>query len=142
MINLVIILTIQNPQNRQKKIQDIQIQRNARGNLLLNMIMPHHQLGINKDIRGEDQRRKAPINQLDGAIGREKHSNEAKQDEEPQATEEVGHPVSEVVLGLAGEEGESDEETEGEDEGLDDEPGIVEGGYDADGVSFEEGESG
>lgn len=140
--NLVIALVVQNPQNSQEQIEDIKVKRNRSGNLLLDMIVTHNQLRINKDITTEDNRNQPAINQLHGSTSGEEHGHESKQDREPQGAEQVGHPVGKVVARLAGEERQGDEHAQREDERLHDDARVVEGDRHADGVGFEDGEAG
>lgn len=140
--SLVVVLAVQDAQNRHEQVQDIQVQRDSSCNLLLNMVVAHNQLRINEDIRREHQRTKHTVDKLEGAVERQENGHEAKEDHEPQRAEQVRHPVGEVVLGLAGEEGQGDEDAECQHEGLHDDPRVVEGCHHADGVCFEERESG
>lgn len=133
---LLVVLIVQNPQNSQEQVEDVQVKRDRSGDLLLNVVMAHNQLSINENISREDQRRQPTVDQLRGAIVREERRHEPEENQEPKAPEEIGHPVGEVVFGLAGEQGERDEDAEGEDERLDDDAGVIEGGHHADGVGF------
>lgn len=134
--HLVIVLRVQNAQNTQEQINNIQIQRNGRGNLLLNVVMAHDELRINEDISTENQRSNTAINELHAAIVREESSHEPEDYEQPQPAKEVWHPVREIVFGLACKQGQSDEDSERDDEGLHDDARLVEGSHDADGVCF------
>lgn len=104
--------------------------------------MAHDQLGVDEDVAAENQGCDAAVDELDGAAAGEEGGHEAEDDQHPQRAEEVGHPGCEVVFCLAGEEGQGDEDAEGEQQGLHDDAGVVEGGDDADGVGFERGEAG
>lgn len=106
------------------------------------MVMPHNQLRINEDIRREDQRTQHTIDKLHGTVERQEHGHKPEQNHEPQRAKQVRHPVREVVLGLAGEERQGDEDAQRQNERLHDDLGVVEGCYHADGVGFEEGEAG
>lgn len=139
---LVILLAVENPKNSQEQVDNIQVQRNRRSNLLLNMVMPHDQLSINQNITREDQRRNSAIDQIHRLSTWEESSHESEEDQAPQRPEKVWHPGCKVVFGLAGEERESDEDSGCEDHGLKDDTGVEEGGYDGDGVGFEAGEAG
>lgn len=134
--SLVVVLAVQDAQNRHEQVQDIQVQRNGRSDLLLNMVMTHNQLRINENIRGENQRAQHTINKLERAVKRKEDSYQTEEDHEPQRTEQVRHPIREVVFGLAGEESQGDEDAQREDQGLHDDPCVVEGCHHADGVRF------
>ena len=138
----LVVLVIQDPQNSQEQIQNIQIQRNGCGNLLLDMTMPDDQLRIHKDVRRENKRPDSTIHQLNGAILREERSHETKQDKEPQTAEQVRHPVGEVVFRLAREERQRDEHAQRQDERLHDNARVIERGHHADGVGFHHREPG
>ena len=101
------------------------------------MVVSHDQLRVNKDITGEDQRRQAAIDELNSRAMREERSDEAEQDQEPERTEQVRHPVGEIVLRLACEERERDEHAKRQDKGLHYDARVIEGRHDADGVGLE-----
>ena len=103
--------------------------------------MLHHQLRIHKDICAEDEGSDNTIDELDRLPTREEGRHEAEDDEHPERAEEIRHPAGEIVLCLAREERKREEDAEGEDEGLDNDAGVVEGGDDADAVGFEGGEA-
>ena len=105
------------------------------------MIMPHHKLRIHKNIAGEYQRSHNAVAQLDLGVVREEGSHEAKQDQHPQAAEEIRHPTREVVLGLAGKQRQSQEDAHGEYEGLEHDLALVEARDDGDGVGLQAGEA-
>lgn len=134
--HLVIVLRVQNAQDTQEQIDNIQIQRDRRRNLLLNVVMAHDELRINEDISTENERRNTAINELHAAIVREESSHEPEDDEQPQPAEEVWHPVREIVFGLACKQSQGDEDSERDDEGLHNDARVVEGSHDADGVGF------
>lgn len=90
------------------------------------MIVPHNQLRIDENITREDKRTKHAIDDLNGAVERDEHSHEPEQDHEPQRAEQVRHPVGEVILGLACEEGQSDEDSKRQCERLHHYPRVVE----------------
>lgn len=104
--------------------------------------MPHNKLRIDEDIPREDQRPKHTVDNLNGAVERDEHSHEPEQDHEPQRAEQVRHPVREIVLGLAGEERQRDEDPQRQRQRLDDHPRVVQGCRHADGVGLEDGEAG
>ena len=105
------------------------------------MVVLHHQLRIHEDIAAEDERRDDTIDELDRLAAGEEGRHEAEDDEHPQRAEKIRHPGRKVVLGLAREEREREEDPQREDQGLDDNPTIVEGGDDADAVGLEGGEA-
>jgi len=99
------------------------------------MIVPHNELRIHQNVPGEDQRTHDAVAELEAGRVREEGRHEAEKDDDPQGAEEVGLPGCEVVFRLAGEEGEDEEDAEGEDQGFDDDAGVVELGIHL--VSFE-----
>lgn len=106
------------------------------------MVVPHDQLRIDQHVSGEDKRRHSPVHELHGRVHGKESGHEPEQDQHPEPTEQVGDPAREVVAGLAGEDGQGDKDAERDDEGFDDDAGVVEGGHDADGVGFHGGEAG
>ena len=106
------------------------------------MIVPHDELSIHQDVPTEDECRHNTVDQLDRAAVREERRHEPEDDEHPERAEEIGHPACEVVFGLAGEQGQGDEDTKRENKCFDHNPGFVEGRDDADGVGFEHSEAG
>lgn len=125
-VRLVVVLAVQDAQNRQEEVQDIQIQRNGGGDLLLNVIVAHNKLGVHEDITGEDQGTQHTVDELGGATKRHKHGHESEKDHEPQRAEEVGHPAGKVIFSLACEERERDKDAQCKGQGLHDNPGFVE----------------
>lgn len=98
------------------------------------MIVPHDKLGVHQDVAAEDESGDDAVAQLDLAIVREEHGHEAEDDEHPERAKQVWNPAREVVLGLASEERERDEDAKREDESFDNDLGIVEGSDYRDGV--------
>ncbi len=105
------------------------------------MVLAEDQLGVHEDVAAEDERGQPAVDELAGAAVGEEGGHEAEQDQPPQPAEEVGHPRGEVVLGLAGEGGQEDEDAGREDNGVEHDRGLVEGDDDRDGVGLEEGEA-
>lgn len=99
--HLVVLLRVEYPQNSKEQVDDVQVQRDGRCNLLLDVVVAHDQLRVHQDVAGEDQRRNNSIAELHGRRFGEEGRHEPKQDQHPQCTEEVWHPAREVVLGLA-----------------------------------------
>ena len=81
---------------------------------------------MSTNIAREDQSGYHTIYQFHCLAAGEEGSHEAKYDENPESTEKVWLPCSEVILGLASKQCEEDEDTEGDDEGLDDDARLVE----------------
>lgn len=105
------------------------------------MVVPDDQLRVDKNVPTENQCRQPAVNQLAGAAIGEEGSHESKQYESPQPAEQVGHPASEIVLGLASKGGEEDKDARGEEDSVEDDRGLVEGDDDGDGVGFKESEA-
>lgn len=106
------------------------------------MVVAQHELCVNQDIRAEDERADAAVDQLAGAGVGEEHVHEAEENESPERAEEVWHPRGKVVFRLAGEQGQEDEDACRQDHGVEHYVGLVEGHYDADGIGFGQGEGG
>jgi hypothetical protein len=117
---LVVVLAVENPQNSQEQVQNVQVKADRRGDLLLDVIVTDDKLRVDENVSREDQSSHDPVSQFDTAGLGEESGHEAEQDQHPERTEQVRHPAGEVVLGLAGEECEGDEDAEGEDERLQD----------------------
>ena len=139
-VALVVVLAVENPQNRQEQVEDIQVKADGCGNLFLDMVMADDKLGVHQDVSREDQRSDNAISELHSARLGEECGHEAEDDENPECAKEVGHPACEIVLGLAGEEGEGDKDGEGEYKRLKHDPGLEHAGDNRDAVGFECGE--
>jgi len=90
------------------------------------VVVSHDELGIHQNIPAKDKSRHSTIDQLNGAAARKKTGHEPEDNQHPQRAEEIGHPAREVVFGLAGEEGQGDEDAKREDECFDDDSRFVE----------------
>lgn len=101
------------------------------------MVMAHDELRVDKHITREYKCSNTTIDELHAAIVREESSHEPENNEQPQPTKKVRHPVRKIIFGLAREQSQSDEDSQRDDEGLHDDTRVVEGGHDADGVGFE-----
>lgn len=106
------------------------------------MVVSHNKLSIHEDVTREDQGTQHTVDELGGATKRHEHGHESEKDHEPQRTEEVGHPAGKVVLGLAREERERDEDTQCQDKCLHDNSRFVERCHHTDGICFHQGEAG
>ena len=95
-------------------------------NFLLDVVVAHHKLSINQDIGREEQGNDARVCKLHSAVVWEECRHEAKQNHRPKCTEEIWHPIREVILGLAGKECETDEESSRKKDSLQDNTRFVE----------------
>lgn len=141
MKSLVIALAVEDAQDGEEEVDDVEVEADGGGDLLLDVVLAHNELGVDEDVAGEDQGGEAAVDELAGAAVGEEGGHEAEEDEAPEGAEQVRHPGGEVVFGLAGEEGEEDEDAAGQDHGVEDDLGLVEGDDDGDGVGFEEREA-
>lgn len=101
------------------------------------MVVSQHKLRVHQDVRREYQSRDTRVCQLNGAVVWEERCHESKQDQRPEAAKEVWHPRREIVLGLAREECQGDEDPGSQQNGLEDDARFVEGGDDRDSVGLE-----
>lgn len=136
------MLAVEDPEDREEQVDDVEIQADSGGNLLLDMVLPQDHLRVDEDIRAEHQRREPAPQQLPRARPRQESRHEPKDQQAPQRAEQIRHPAGEVVLRLAGESREKDEDADGDEEGVEDEAGVVQGDDDGDGVGLEGGEAG
>lgn len=104
-------------------------------------MVPDDQLGVNENIAAKNERCQAAVNKLACAAVGEEGSHKSEQNESPESAKKVGHPTSEVVLGLACESSEKDKDTRGEENGVEDDGGLVKGDDDGDSVGLEESET-
>lgn len=137
---LVIILAVEDAQDGQEQVDNVKVQTNRGGDLLLDVVLAHNELGVDEDVAAEDQSTEQAPDELGGAAVGEEHGHEPEQDQAPKGAEEVGHPRGKVVLGLAGEGREKDEDAGRQDGGVENDGGLIEGDDDGYGVSLEEGE--
>ena len=118
MSSLVVRLAVENTQNSKEEVDDVEVKADSSRNLLLDVMLAQDHLGVDENIATEEKSTDAAIDELDGGAVREEHGHEAEEEDTPESTEEVGHPRGEVVLGLAGKEGEEDENASGEEYGV------------------------
>ena len=133
---LVVLLAVQDPQDRQEKVDNIQIKADGSSNLFLDMIMPHNKLCVHQDVSREDQRSHNPIPKLNLRVIREERSHESKQYQHPEPTKQVWHPAREVILALAREQCQSEEDSHREYQRLKYNLALVEARDDGYGVGF------
>ena len=139
--SLVIRLAVENAQDSKEQVEDIEVQADGSCDLLLDVVLAEHELGVNQDVAAENQSRNASVDELAGAGLREEHVHEAEEHQSPERAEKIRHPAREVVLGLAGEGGQEDEDSAGQKDGVQHDRGLVEGDDDGDGVGLEKGEA-
>ena len=105
-----------------------------------------HQLRVHQDVAAEDQRPEPTVDELARAAVRKEGGDQAEEDEDPEPAEQLRHPGREVVLGLAREQRQGEEDAEREHGGQQDRvalaPLLVDGHDDRDGVGLERGEAG
>lgn len=85
--SLVVTLAVKDTQDGEEQVEDVQVQADGGGDLLLDVVLAHDELGIDKDVAGEDERGEAAIDQLAGAAIRQEGGHESEQDEAPQRAE-------------------------------------------------------
>lgn len=105
------------------------------------MVVAHDHLRVNQDVGREDEGTHDAVAKLDLAVVREECVHEAEQDHHPDRAKQVRHPRREVVLCLASEQAECDEDAKGEDDCFEHNLGIGERDNDGDAVGFHGGES-
>jgi len=138
-VQSVVGLAVEDAQNGEEQVDDVEVQANGGGNLLFHVVLAHDELRVDEDVSAEDEGSQAAVDELAGRAVGEEHGHESEQDEAPQRAEEVGHPRGEVVLGLAGEQGEEDEEAGGQYHGVEHDGRLVEGDDDGNRISLSEG---
>lgn len=74
------------------------------------MVVPQYELSVNQDVATKYECGNASICQLDRAIVRKEGGHESKQNERPEASEQIWHPGGEIILRLTGEERQSDKD--------------------------------
>ena len=104
------------------------------------MVVSHHELCVHQNVPTENERNDDAVCEIDLLVVREEHGHEAKDDDQPQSAKEVRDPARKVILCLAGEQRQDDEDSEREDERLNDDLLLIERGNDRDAVSFESSE--
>lgn len=135
------MLAVEYPEDGKEQIDDVQVKRDSRSNLLLNMIVAHNELGVHQDISTEDERRHRSVDKLRGAVVGKEGRHKSKEDEYPETSEQVGHPIGKVVLCLAGEQSQSNEDASRQHESQKDNLRVIEGHNNGYGVGFQEGEA-
>src|SRR4051812_1973019 len=94
----VIILTVEDPQDGQEQVDDIQIQANGSGNLLLDVVVAQHHLRIDKYVPAEDEGADAAEDELGGARVWQEGVHEAEEHHGPERAVQVRHPGGKVVF--------------------------------------------
>ena len=107
---LVVLLRVQNSQNSKEEVDDVQVERDGGSNLLLDMVVAHDELSVDQDVAREYQSRNDAVPKLDLAVVREESSHESEQDKNPDSAKKVWSPVCEIVLALAREQTQSNED--------------------------------
>lgn len=136
---LVVRAGIEDSQDSQEQVDNVQIQANGGGDLFLDVMLAHDHLGVDEDVGAEEKSSDTSIDKFAGRAVGEKHVHEAEHDESPQGTEQIRHPRSKVILGLAGEESQEDKDGSGQDDSVENNGSIIEGNNNGDGVGFGEG---
>lgn len=139
---LVVALRVEDPQDGEEQVDDVQVERDGRRNLLLNVVVAHDQLSIDQDVSTEDERSNDAIPKLDLRAVWEEHGHESKQYEHPQGAKQIWYPAREVIFALAGKQTECNKDSKCKDDGLEDDLLFSKGYDDRDGVGFERRESG
>ena len=52
--SLVVLLTVEDSENGEEQVDDIEVEADGSCNFLLNVVVPHNELSIHKNISGED----------------------------------------------------------------------------------------
>lgn len=55
-IRLIVLLTVEYPEDGEEQVDNVQVKGDSRSNLLLNMIVAHDKLGVYQDVSTEDER--------------------------------------------------------------------------------------
>lgn len=137
MIDLVVVLAVKDSEDSKEQIQDIEIETDAGGDLFLNMIMSHDQLRVHEDVSTENECGNHAIYQLDRLSAGKESSHESEDDKNPQRAKKVWHPASEVVLGLTRKKSQTNEDTDGQNQRLQNDAAFVERCNDTDTICFE-----
>lgn len=107
---LIVLLVVEDSEDGKEEVDNVEIQADGCGNLLLDVVMLQNKLRIHQDVARKDQSCNTRVCQLDRAIVGEESGHEAKQDQSPETAKEIGHPASEVILRLACEERKGNED--------------------------------
>ena len=140
--SLVVVLRVQDPQDGKEEVDDVQVQRDGRCDLLLDVVVAHDQLRVHQDVAGEDQGGDHSVAELHGRRLGEEGRHEAEQNQHPQRSEEVRHPARKVVLGLARKQAQRHEDAQCEYDRLQHNVAIREGDDDRDRVGLHGSEPG
>lgn len=139
-MRLVAGLGVEDAQDGEEEVDDVEVEADGGGNLLLDVVLAQDHLGVDEDVGAKDEGRGAAVEQLAGGAVGEEHGHEAEEEQAPEGAKQVRHPGGKVVFRLAGEEGQGEEDAAGEDDGVEDNGGAVKGDDDGDGVGLGEGE--
>ena len=135
------MLAVEYPKDGKEQVDDVEVERDSRSNLLLNMIVAHDKLGVHQDVSTEDERCHGSVDKLGSAVVWKEGCDKSKKDQYPETSEQVRHPTGEVVLCLASEQSQSNENASRQHESQKDDPRVVEGHDNGYGVGFQEGKA-
>lgn len=122
---LVVVLAVEDAKDGEEEVDDVEIQADGGSNLLLDMVVAHDELRVDEDVGAEDESGSATVDKLGSRVIREEHGHETEENKSPESAEEVGHPRCKVILGLAGEQGEEDEDACSQDGGVENDRSLV-----------------
>lgn len=54
MDTLVVLLAVEDSKNGEEQVDDVQVQADSSGNLLLNMVVSHDELGVDQNVSREE----------------------------------------------------------------------------------------
>ena len=113
---ILVVLVVKDSKNGEEQVNDVQVQADSGGDLLLDVELPHDELGVNEDVDAEDEGSDAAVDKI-GRLGvGQEDVDEAEDDEAPERAESVGDPAREVILRLASESSQEDEDASSDDE--------------------------
>ena len=82
-LTLVVLLAVEYPEDGKEQVDNVQVKRDSRSNLLLNMVVAHDKLSVHQNISAEDERCHGSVDELGSAIVGKESCHKSKKDEYP-----------------------------------------------------------
>jgi len=128
---LIVIHVVEDAENHQEEINEVKIEADSAHDVLIGTKSLGDEVGVEYNISTEQQASEEAIDQVHCSAKWNEDSNETGHEEGDQTTEQIGAQAWEIVLGLEREQGESQEDTKRNQQGLEHNDLIVEGDNDA-----------
>ena len=80
---LIVLLAVEYPEDGKEQVDDVQVKRDSRSNLFLNVIVAHNKLRVHQYISAEDERCHGSVDKLRSTVVGKEGCHESEKDEYP-----------------------------------------------------------